>query len=126
METFFSKIVALAIQVATCTHLLAPADVKFLGLTAADDSGDGEADAMDTEVTVSQPASPVSAGSLPTTTGTSTMDIPAVAGDKLAVGLQKMSVDPKSDKVIEDEEVKTILSTPTKPPLMSMWEGIGA
>ena len=54
------------------------------------------------------------------------MDIPAVAGDKLAVGLQKMSVDPKSDKVIEDEEVKTILSTPTKPPLMSMWEGIGA
>ena len=37
-----------------------------------------------------------------------------------------MSVDPKSYKVIEDEEVKTILSTPTKPPLMSVWEGINA
>ena len=39
METFFSKIVALAIRVATCTHLLVPADVKFLRLTAAYDSG---------------------------------------------------------------------------------------
>ena len=51
------------------------------------------------------------AGLLPTTTGTSAMDIPAVADDNLAVDLQGMSVEPK---------------TPTKPMQvpMSMWEGI--
>ena len=61
-------------------------DVKFLRLKVPDDGGGGETDAMDAEATVSgatQSIPPVLAGSLPTTTGKSTMGIPAVVGDQL-------------------------------------------
>ena len=64
-------------------------------------------------MSVSHSSSPVSAGVLPTTAGTSTMDTPAVAGNDLAVDMQGMTVES---------------GTPTKqaPEPMSMWEGIRA
>ena len=93
---------------ANCPDLLAPTDVKFLGLNPSWTASDNDSSEA---VMVTSPSNTVSAGSLPTTEGTSAVDTPSVGGDELAAGLQDMTVDQEP-------------TTPVKhtPVALSMWE----